>query len=304
MRIALIMIAFASVASAGCIPVSSSRITAGDLVGPIPLFHAIDPTTPLGFAPAPGLQRTLSVRELVIFGRANGLAMDAAMTLPSICVEREAHAVSLEDLKAALLASLGVADASLELLDYSRQPVANGQLEFPLAGLNRPPVDAPEAPVIWRGRLTYDGQRSVTLWARVRITVPGSYLVAAAPIAAGSVIRPEQVKELSRQPYPFPGVAAAAMRNVAGQLARCNISPGQAVLVSALAPVRDVNKGDRVQVIVVDGLASLSFSAVARSDGNVGEAVSVQNPASGRDFRAVVESRGTVRVRTARGESQ
>jgi len=301
MRTALYMLVFAASASAGCVEVPAGQIVARDLFEAVPLFRALDPDTAVGFAPLPGLQRILSARELLLFARQHALVPNAGTVLPSVCVVRLARPLSSADMKAALIASLGVANATIELLEFSNQPVAPGRLEFPLGGLISPPADAPESPVIWRGRLLYDGQRGVSIWAKVRITIETRCMVAAEAIPWGTVIRAEQVQDAVAPRFPFSAPALDSPREVVGTMARRNIAAGQIFRASALEKPRDVTKGDRIRVRVLDGLAFLSFEALAESSGGIGDTIVVHNPSSGRNFRAVVEAKGRAFVQSSPG---
>jgi len=301
MRILLLMAAMAALARAGCVEISAPQIVAGDVSRIVPLFRTLDPKTVVGSAPIPGVQRILSGHELLLFARQHDLSAGAGEVLPSVCVVRLARPISPGDLKAALLASLGVREATLELLDFSNQPVAPGQLEFPIAGLNKPPADAPEAPVIWRGRLVYDGQHSESVWAKVRIGIEGKCLVAAEPIPLGTLIRAEQVKEVTGRRFPFSAPALDSTGDVVGRVARQSVAAGQIFRASMLEKPREVNRGDHIRVKVIDGLALLSFEAVAESSGRTGDTIVVRNPSTGKSFRAVVEEKGSVRVRSSPG---
>jgi flagella basal body P-ring formation protein FlgA len=301
MRHVLILTAFTTLASAGCVQVSGEHIVAGDLFDAVPVLRALDAATVVGFAPTPGVQRVFSARELLLFARQHDLTFSSGMVFPMVCVVRETRPISPDDLKAALVASLGVASATVELIDYSNQQFAPGRLEFPLPGLNKPLADAPESPVIWRGRLIYDGQRSASVWAKVRITVAGPCLVAREAIAAGALIRADQVEEVSFHRFPFSVPALDSAQEVVGKIARRNVAAGQRFLANALEQPREVNKGDSIRVKVIDGLTSLSFEAVAESSGRIGDTIVVHNPSSGRNFRAVVEDKGRASVQSSPG---
>lgn len=301
MRIALCLIAFVAMATAGCLEVGSDRILAGDLVDSVPLLRPLDPATVVGFAPVPGTQRIFSGRELALFARQHDLTPDPGIILPSVCVLRAAHPVSLDDLKAVLIRSLNLPSAIVDVVEYSNQPLGMGRLEFPLSGLNRPPGDAPDSAVIWRGRLIYDQSSSAPVWAKVRITVAGPCLVAKEAIQAGTPVRADQLEEASLARFPFSAAPLRSARDAVGRLARRNIAAGQIFLAGALEQLREVNRGDHIRVKVIAGRALVSFEAVAESSGGVGESVVVRNPLSGKNFRAVVDDKGSARVESSPG---
>jgi flagella basal body P-ring formation protein FlgA len=301
MRSIAILVIFAALADAACVAVSSGKILAGDLAAAVPLFEGIDPGTPLGFAPLPGTQRVLSSRELTLIARRHGLEIGLAQPIPDMCVQRLVQPYSRENVKNALIQSLGVLAAELELIEFSSQPLPPGQLEFRLSGLSKPPESAPESPVIWRGRLIYDGHNSVAIWARVCITVQSSWFVATENISAGAAIRAEQVRTVNGRVFPYPAAASSSTEEIAGKVARRAILAGQRIIPNAIAEPADVAKGEKVRVKVLDGLAALSLDAIAQSSGKKGDIILVHNPSSGRNFRAVIEDKATVVVRPAPG---
>ena len=298
MKLICILVSLAIMSRAECIPIAHGKIVARDLAGAVPGFSSLDPETVIGFAPAPGVQRVLSSREVLMIARRQGLETEG--TMPSVCVERAVQPISRDEINAALVKLL-VADARLEIFGFSNQGVPPGRLEFAIAGLNKPPADKPEAPVIWRGRLVYDDDRSMAVWAKVSITVQRSAVVAAERIQAGTTIRPEQLKVNQTVQFPFAIPPLDLISQVAGRVARQNIPAGQRIAPASLAEPTEVLQGERVRVRVVDGLAVLSLEAIAQSAGSRGDAIQVLNPATGKSFRGVVEDKGKVMVRPSEG---
>src|SRR5207253_1266666 len=94
-----------------------------------------------------------------------------------------------ESMRKALSRTLNIQEDQIEVLDFSRYPVPSGQVEFPKSGLGKPSQAAPEAPVLWRGRLIYDKGRSVPIWAKVRILVETRVITATVDIERGQIIR-------------------------------------------------------------------------------------------------------------------
>ncbi len=299
MKLALILMNVAVMLGADCVPIAHDKIVARDLAGVIPVFGSLDPETVIGFAPFPGVQRVLSSRELLMLARRQGLETDTA--IPSVCVQRAVRPIDRGEMNAALVAALGVADANLNLLGFSNQLIPAGHLEFAVAGLNKPPADAPDTPVIWRGRLVYDGNRSLAVWAKVRITVKRSAVVAAERIPAGTAIRPDQLKLNATVQFPFSGPYLDSISQAAGRVARQNLPAGQRIAPASLAEPTQILQGERVHVHVVDGQATLSLEAFAQSAGSKGDVIVLRNPATGKSFRGVVEDKGRVIVRSSEG---
>jgi flagella basal body P-ring formation protein FlgA len=302
MRAIWISFALAVLARAGCLAVSSDQIMARDLRDAVPFLEKLDPETPLGFSPLPGTQRILSARELTLIAQRHGLTLiSSGGLMPNVCVERAVRPISREEMKSALVAALGTADTELELIEFSEQPAPPGRLEFRRAGLNKPPLLAPEAPVLWRGRLIYDGQRSVMVWARVKITVDRVVLVASEDIAIGAVLGAGQIQEVQERQFPFVEPSPLARDEIIGKIARRVIPAGRKFAPGALGEPTDISRGDLVHVRIVDGSATLSLDAVAQSSGKKGESILVHNPTTGKNFRAVVEEKGRATARSSPG---
>jgi flagella basal body P-ring formation protein FlgA len=300
MRTILIASIFAAVAQAGCVAVSSDRILARDLRDALPLFKGVDPETSLGFAPRPGVRRILSARDLSLIAQKHGLDLGGGI-ISSICVERAMRPISPEEMRAALLSAIGVTDVDLEVLEFSREPQPSGRLDFKPVQLGRPLGDNPEIPVIWRGSLRYDSQSTIPVWARVKISVGSFLLVAAEDIHAGTVIKATQVKQVRGRQFPFLPLSIQSPEAIIGKIARRNIPAGQKFGPGSLDETTEISRGDKVRVRVVDGSATLSLDAVAQSSGKKGESILVHNPSTGKNFRAIVEEKGSVTVRSSPG---
>ncbi len=292
MRMLLITAGFASLVQAGCITVSSARITAGDLSGAVPAFHALEPATLVGATPRPGMQRIFTRRQLIQFLQKTGAGDVLDGAIADICVERRVVPIAHSQMQEALLEALGVADAEIDLIDFSQQPLPPGALEFRRENLARPPDATADTAVLWRGRLRYDEQRSAVIWAKARISVVRTYFVAAESIAAGARIRAAEVRTLRGRQFPDWGTALSSPKAIIGKVARRNIPSGQRFLTGMLDDLPEVQRGEKVHVQVTEGLAHLSLDANAQSAGRKGDAILLHNPLSGRNFRAVITDRG------------
>jgi len=301
MKAILILLASAALANTACIPAAAARIVAADLRDAVPLFGSLDPATPLAFAPLPGTQRILRARELDLILQRYGIAINAGTRIQDVCVEREVRPIISAGMKAALVAALALADADIDLIDFSGQPLPPGHLEFHRENLNKPPESAPLTPVIWRGRLVYDERHSAAVWAKIRISVEIAWFVADENIPAGAVIRSDQVQTVSGRQFPYGTPSLASPVSIVGKVARRNIVAGERFTPGLIAEPTDIQKGDEVHVRVMEGLAWLSLDAVARSSGRKGDTILVYNPSSGRNFRAVVLEKGEVAVRPSPG---
>src|SRR5690349_15901018 len=107
---------------AACLPFSGAgdRIRPTDLAAAEPALAALPEHAMLGFAPAPGAQRTFGVAEIERIARKYGVAVEPKA---GICLERRLLPLKAEDILAVLEDALGVPGARLELVDYSRYAV-------------------------------------------------------------------------------------------------------------------------------------------------------------------------------------
>jgi flagella basal body P-ring formation protein FlgA len=300
----LLMIAFAGWAHAACITLPSDKILARDISAAVPQFQSLDPEAVLGFAPFPGTERVLSARDILAAAHRYGLIFPPGEHTPSLCVERLVRPLSVQEIRAALLAVLDPPGAespanpqhvTLNILDFSNKAVPPGRLVFQIAALNRPPGTDPQIPVIWTGKLLYDGQHSLSVWTKVRISADREVFYAKETIPKGAVIAREQIATCLIPQFPFPE-ASLSYKSVLGKLARRDIPAGQRIVPEEMEDYMDVIRGETVHVRVVDGAATITLDAVAQSSGTKGETIPVHNTSSGKTFRAVIEERDRVVV--------
>ncbi|HUS06845.1 MAG TPA: flagellar basal body P-ring formation chaperone FlgA, partial [Bryobacteraceae bacterium] len=157
--------------------------------------------------------------------------------------------------------------------------------------------------VLWRGRVLYANGKSWAIWARVKLGVQRDQWVAAGEIPAGATIAPGEMRLEPARVFPF-GEAALEPQNAAGRTARRRIEKDQVITAGLLLPRNDVKRGDEVEVRVESGAATLRVHARAETSGRIGQPVMVKNPASGRNFRALVEGKGRVGVMADTGSTR
>jgi flagella basal body P-ring formation protein FlgA len=193
-------------------------------------------------------------------------------------------------------AALPRRDVQIEILDFSRYPIPPGELEFTVSGLARPAAMAPDAPVIWRGRVKYGDRRTVTIWASVRVSSEGSWVEAAAPIAANQEIRADQLIVKSGRIYGLDTRLITDLNELIGRRLARSVRAGQRITADMIGARREVEPGDLVQVSVVSGAAALKFDARAESGGRTGQRVFVNMPENGRRISAQVIAKGKAQL--------
>ncbi len=158
------MIPLALWAAASCVLVGGERILMSDLAKAIAEFSAAPGEEAIALAPAPRVRRTLFEPEIERLGKAHGIQVPPRAVA---CFEGVSEVLDLARVSEALGRTPHDPRVAITVLDFSRYPLPHGALEF-----GPPPaIDGPQ-PVIWRGRLNYGLNRSVTVWARVKLEAP------------------------------------------------------------------------------------------------------------------------------------
>jgi flagella basal body P-ring formation protein FlgA len=282
------MIPLAAFALAGCLAVSagSDSILAGDLAPAIPVFAAVAPDTEIALAPAPGVARVFTPPELERLALRWGLP-ETPWT--EICVERPVTAPDPAKFLLAMRKELPA--ARIGILDYSRHPQPEGEIEFPLRGLQ-----AGAAGAMWMGYVHYGSNRRFTIWARVKVLVTVERVLAAGDLRTGQAITADQVTAEAREEFPATGPFATSLDQVVGQWPRLAIRAGSAIRLDQIELPREVARGDTVQVEVRNGGVRMQVEAQAEASGALHETIAVLNTTSKRRFLARVEGKGKVSV--------
>jgi len=291
----LISLMFLATSPGACLAVPGSQILARDLALANSVFSSLNPDLAFGFSPLPGSRRLILGRELRAFGAQHGLfSHDEAVA--DICVERFTKPLGAEELEAALQNALGMSEARIELIDYTKQLLPPGRLEFQRNWLAAPDSSSLNSPVIWRGRLNYDIDRSLAVWAKVQISADRNVVVAAEDLAPGHAITTQQVTLVRTELSPFQKGFLDNPDLVVGKAVNRSVRAGKPLFASMVRYLADVERGQKVQVRVVSGSAYVSFEGVALAGGRVGETILLRNPSGGRTFCGVIQAKGRVLV--------
>jgi flagella basal body P-ring formation protein FlgA len=274
-----------------CLPVDGDRILMRDLAAAIPAFSGANGEQRIGFTPAPGAERRFSAGELIRLAARYGIAAEPT----PVCFARKLEAPSKDRLLAALREALP-GDAQVEVVDFSRFSIPQGQIEFSREGLSTAPQVSAREPVIWRGRVTYAPAQSVPLWVKARVWVTRSTVIATRNLQAGQPIEQGGIRLGTLEDTPFSERGASSLDEVAGLAPRRLIRAGQAIPLSLLEAPAEVVRGEMVGVEARYGAAFLKYEVRAEASGHIGEAVQVRNVESGKIFRATVIRKGWVAV--------
>ncbi len=265
-----------------------------DLARTIPSFKALDPNQQVGFAPLPGARRVFLPRELSAMARVSGITLEGSV---AVCFERATATLVPSQLEAAIRHSVGDA-VNFEITDFSHYPVPPGELQFSKSGLNFPPAGSAGVPVLWLGHVTYDGDRHLPIWVRVKLTSTRTVLVAVVPIISGQTIDSAQVRSERRAMFPFPEAPAVDPAQAVGKVVRRSLAAGTVISNDMLVNPPAVSRGETVSVRVEDGGAHLRFTAVSETAGRVGDSIVIENPTTHFRFRGVVDAPHEILVRS------
>jgi len=274
-----------------CRPVQSERIYGRDLALALPAFSPLAPDLELGFAPAPGGQRVFHPAELRRIALANHIEGAAGISA-DVCFAWPMAVPARQDILAAMKQTLKGRNARIEIVNQSLLPAPNGQLVFPSSGL----CGFSAEPVIWRGYVLYGVNRRFSIWARARVLVSESRLVATGTLTAGEPVRADQVRV---DPYDGPlsrQDPIVDLKDAMGMVARFDIPAGTLLVKNMLDKPEEVERGDTVEVIVETASTHIEAQGVAEQAGRTGAVITVHNAKTGRKFRARVEAKDQVLV--------
>jgi len=167
MKPLILMLVLLGAARAACFPIRGSRILGRNLAEAEPGFAGLPATLMLGYAPAPGNSRVFAVAELLRIARGNSIPF---VPVGDICFDLPMRKVTEDEAMAAIRKSLP-REATVKLIELQKILVPEGELEFPIAGLQ------PAGPLagrvrLWRGSVRYSDTQKAPFWARVEITAP------------------------------------------------------------------------------------------------------------------------------------
>jgi len=272
-------IAELALSAAGCLAIEGDRITAGDLAARVSALSPVPAAAVFGFTPRFGVRRAISRFELAAFARKHGVELSAA---PELCVTRPGRALSAEEILSALRAALP--EASLELLDFPRQPAPNGTVEFPRSGLS--------LSGLWRGFVRTPEGRRYPVWAKVAASLESAVAVAAEPLKPNEPMTATQLKIETRRRHPAAPAPLADPSIAVGKCVRRLVAAGEPLFESQLTSPREVAPGSTVAVEAGVGAAKLTVEAKAETGGRRGERILIKNISSGKRFYGVVAGPG------------
>jgi flagella basal body P-ring formation protein FlgA len=291
MKCCLLLAMTAVMCRGECLPVATDYIRGRDMAVAFPVFAALAPEARLLISPSAGVERHLRAAEVVNLAKRFNLGVADAR---DVCFTWRLRPVSAAAIKNAIEAAASSLDAHLTILETPEIRAPEGTLDFAPSGLRE--VDRQNGVFLWSGWFRYGETRRLPLWAKVRLSVADTHIVAArdlpaeTAVTADDLIVTEYERALNRSLVPM------TPDQVIGKRTRSRITRGTAILVGALAPIPAVNIGDTVQVDAFDGAAHLVLTAKAEKSGAVGELIYLRNPQSGKRFTGRINGPGRVNV--------
>lgn len=276
-----------SAAAAGCTPVAAERITARHLAAAAPQFAGLPADLVLGYSPAPGVKRVFHAFELRQLAKRHNLSLEREA---EVCFEFPMRQLTSDLALGAMRAALGTAGTRIEIIELSRSPVPEGDLEFPVSGLGSISLSS-ESNLLWRGHVRYWRNRRFALWAKVKIRQDRMRVVAAEALRPGRAVDPSQVRLVATESFSREA-ALDSIENAIGRLPRRSIPAGAVLTPQMLTPKPDVARGDQLQVEVHSGAARLEVAVRAEAAGQAGQTIAVKNLSTGKTFRAQIAGAG------------
>jgi flagella basal body P-ring formation protein FlgA len=275
-----------------CLNVESDAILARDLAQALPVFSALPPDTPIGFAPIPGVRRFFHASEL----RRIAARYHIAYSTPGdICFQQPMETLEQQPVVDAMRRAIGQPSARIEIKELSRYPVPRGEVTFDRSTLPAAPSLANIAtPQLWTGFVRYGGNHRYSIWARAIITVRSVRVVAVEDLPAGRPIEARQVRREEFDTTPSNQAPSPSLDQIVGKAPRRLIAASSAVTMPQLDEPNDIQRGELVDVIVRSGAAKLELEGRALADGRKGDMIPVKNTANGKNFSARVEEKGRV----------
>jgi flagella basal body P-ring formation protein FlgA len=285
-----ILAASAGVTVQACHAVDGDQVLMSDLALVDPRFAAAPGGQAAGFAPQPGGKRTFWPGELIRMAERNGIA--TSDPFQQMCFELRTRVIAPEDVAGAVR-TWAPQQARIEVLEQSRFPAPLGKLVFEQPQV---PREARDGSMLLRGYVLYRGSQRFPVWAKVRVRMRRTLVIAAADIQPGEEIAPEMLRTEEREAGIAPAGFASSTAELVGSLAKTRISAGMPLLLSQFEKAPEVTHGASVKVEVRDGAAVLFFDARAETSGHTGDSVSVINPATNKTFKAKVVGKNSVLV--------
>ncbi|MBN8733425.1 MAG: flagella basal body P-ring formation protein FlgA [Acidobacteria bacterium] len=294
---AALLIAATLSAAADCLPVPGDRITLADLAPALPAAALDDPARHVGFAPRPGVRRTLLFREWA--GSRPRLTGEPF----ELCVIGESRPLTPEAVRAALLQSFAASNTrpDIDIDELPRGSVPAGTIHFPEANLRAARPNPRSGLVQLNGHVLHGSDPARPLrfpiWVRARIEADLSQVELSCALEMGDELTAACLRTATVRGYPFAATnSSTGQAAFLGRTARRGLAAGTPVQEPLFHPRQDVRPRQEVSLLVRCGQAALRLKATSQSGGAVGETVTIRVEGSRHALRARITSPGAVEL--------
>jgi flagella basal body P-ring formation protein FlgA len=270
-----------------CLHVDGPQVTAKELNEVFPDMKGVPADAVFGYTPAPGAIRWLRATELEAFASRNGGMLSAAHGL---CVRRSTRKLELEEVRAAVIEALKAsfpdsATAQVQILDFSKEPMPPGQLQFDARHLGMAASSRLGTALLWRGRLRYDTAGSLPFWVSLKADVARKAWVAVRTIEQGELIQAADLREQSWLAPISRSASAAQPEEIVGREASVRIGAGKALTTRLVREPYQIRRGETVAVTLQSGNTRLGFEGRALSSGRAGDVIPIESATSRKLLR-------------------
>lgn len=181
--------------------------------------------------------------------------------------------------------------------DFSAKPVGSyGDLQLPAGKVTiRAEVTrhdrASKRMCVWID-LQVDGAHYTTLPVWFDVSAKAEVFELQRDLSAGTPLKQEMLKKTKRDTAAVSGEPVSALTVIEGQRLIRDLPAGTVLTITALQPVPDVVKGQKLQVKATMGKVTLFATARALEDGNRGDPIRVERLDGSDDYMARVLDTG------------
>ncbi len=268
-----------------CVAIQHEKVLGKDLASAVPALQALAADGEFGPAPLPGNKRVFERRELARIAAENQIA---AVPDRDVCFAWATKQLARESIRNAMQLALGPRQVQIDVLDRSLWPAPEGEIVFPLSSLT---LNA-NGIALWRGFVRYGTARRFDIWARARISVTETRVIATQKISGGRPVAAAQIGTETYEGALTRERPYACVQDVVGFIPKFDLLPGTVLTDRLLDAPHDVERGETLAVTAQIGLARVEAECVAEDSGRAGTIIPVHNARSGRRLRVLVEGKG------------
>ncbi|MHB0888792.1 MAG: flagellar basal body P-ring formation chaperone FlgA [Acidithiobacillus sp.] len=135
-----------------------------------------------------------------------------------------------------------------------------------------------------------------TVYIPVQLVMNQAVVVAARPLAAGTVLAADDLSIIQRNASNLAASAVVNPQMAVGQVLRFGVGAGQPILASMLDAPEIVHAGQEITLVAEGDGVRISTIAKAMENGRPGQTILVRNNSSGKVIRGTVDQAGAVLV--------